>query len=123
MRTVRSLLLIDGILDSAFLCLQYRWNVYKTIRQQIDENEGGMDKFTQGNVLFSKVSLAPANTETQSSLTHFGEKDGWHLVVLSCLDSPAASAQTANVSGSFCTSTQYVSKSRLGPAMATNIFT
>ncbi|DBB05355.1 TPA: hypothetical protein ACH3X3_010575 [Trebouxia sp. C0006] len=27
---------------------KYRWNVYKTIRQQIDENEGGMDKFTQG---------------------------------------------------------------------------
>lgn len=33
--------------DNVF-ALQYRWNVYKNIRQQIDENEGGMDKFTQG---------------------------------------------------------------------------
>ena len=27
---------------------RYRWNIFKSIRHAIDENEGGMDKFTQG---------------------------------------------------------------------------
>ena len=29
-------------------CLQYRWNVFKGIRQAIEDNEGGLDKFSQG---------------------------------------------------------------------------
>ena len=28
--------------------LQYRWHVFKSIRAAIDNNEGGLDKFTQG---------------------------------------------------------------------------
>lgn len=28
--------------------LQYRWHVFKSIRGAIDANEGGLDKFTQG---------------------------------------------------------------------------
>jgi hypothetical protein len=28
--------------------LQYRWNIFKNIRQAIDQNEGGIDKFAQG---------------------------------------------------------------------------
>lgn len=27
---------------------QYRWNMFKGIRDAIDQNEGGMDKFSQG---------------------------------------------------------------------------
>lgn len=29
-------------------CMQYRWNVFKGIRQAIEDNEGGLDKFSQG---------------------------------------------------------------------------
>lgn len=29
-------------------CLQYRWHVFKSIRAAIDQNEGGLEKFTQG---------------------------------------------------------------------------
>ena len=28
--------------------MQYRWNVYKGVRAAIDANEGGLDKFSQG---------------------------------------------------------------------------
>ena len=28
--------------------VQYRWNVYKGIRTAIEQNEGGLDKFSQG---------------------------------------------------------------------------
>ncbi len=28
--------------------MQYRWNVFKGIRQAIEDNEGGLDKFSQG---------------------------------------------------------------------------
>ncbi len=31
---------------------QYRWNRYKEIRQAIDDNEGGMDSFTKGELHF-----------------------------------------------------------------------
>ena len=34
--------------------LQYRWNVFKGIRQAIEDNEGGLDKFSQG--VFSPLS-------------------------------------------------------------------
>ena len=27
---------------------QYRWNVYKGIRNAIEQNEGGLEKFSQG---------------------------------------------------------------------------
>jgi len=27
---------------------QYRWHVYKSIREAIDKNEGGLEKFSQG---------------------------------------------------------------------------
>ena len=33
------------------LRLQYRWNVYKGIRQAIEDNEGGIDTFSQGKAL------------------------------------------------------------------------
>ena len=54
---------ISGLFLHAFqaedmLALQYRWNVYKNIRQQIDENEGGMDKFTQGTSHFPVIDPA-----------------------------------------------------------------
>lgn len=28
--------------------LQYRWNIFRNIRNAIDQNEGGFDKFSQG---------------------------------------------------------------------------
>ena len=28
--------------------MQYRWHVYKSIREAIDKNEGGLEKFSQG---------------------------------------------------------------------------
>ncbi len=28
--------------------LQYRWNILRNIRNAIDQNEGGLDKFSQG---------------------------------------------------------------------------
>ena len=28
--------------------MQYRWNVFKGIRSAIEQNEGGLDKFSQG---------------------------------------------------------------------------
>lgn len=31
--------------------LQYRWHVFKSIRAAIDQNEGGLDNFTQGGCL------------------------------------------------------------------------
>jgi hypothetical protein len=32
-----------------FLCLlQYRWNILRNIRNAIDQNEGGLQKFSQG---------------------------------------------------------------------------
>ena len=36
------------------LGLQYRWNTYKNIRNSIDQNEGGIEKFSQG------ASIPPA---------------------------------------------------------------
>ncbi len=30
--------------------VQYRWNVFKGIRQAIEDNEGGLDKFSQGEL-------------------------------------------------------------------------
>ena len=36
--------------------LQYRWHVFKSIRQAIDDNEGGLDKFTQGAPLAGGLS-------------------------------------------------------------------
>jgi hypothetical protein len=27
---------------------QYRWNIFRNIRNAIDQNEGGLEKFTQG---------------------------------------------------------------------------
>lgn len=32
--------------------MQYRWNVYKGIRHAIDQNEGGLEKFSQGKSVF-----------------------------------------------------------------------
>jgi 1,4-alpha-glucan branching enzyme len=28
--------------------VQYRWNIFKNIRHAIEQNEGGLDKFAQG---------------------------------------------------------------------------
>lgn len=28
--------------------MQYRWNIFRNIRNAIDQNEGGFDKFSQG---------------------------------------------------------------------------
>lgn len=30
------------------LSLQYRWNILRNIRNAIDQNEGGLEKFSQG---------------------------------------------------------------------------
>ena len=37
--------------STMLMCLQYRWNVYKGIRQAIEDNEGGIDTFSQGRAL------------------------------------------------------------------------
>jgi hypothetical protein len=34
-----------------YVFAQYRWNVYKGIRHAIDQNEGGIDTFSQGVVM------------------------------------------------------------------------
>jgi len=34
--------------DRACAPAQYRWHVYKSIREAIDKNEGGLEKFSQG---------------------------------------------------------------------------
>ena len=41
-----------GAGSEVWLCrLQYRWNVFKGIRQAIEDNEGGLDKFSQGEIV------------------------------------------------------------------------
>lgn len=36
------------LIRACVYCVQYRWNVFKGIRHAIDVNEGGLEKFTQG---------------------------------------------------------------------------
>jgi hypothetical protein len=38
----------DALLRSGLLGTQYRFNIYKNIRRAIDQNEGGLDTFSQG---------------------------------------------------------------------------
>lgn len=41
-------------------CVQYRWNVYRGIRDAIEKNEGGLEKFSQGDILLlERFSSAP----------------------------------------------------------------
>lgn len=43
------------------LCLhQYRWNVFKGLRNAIDANEGGLDKFSQGASQVPPVFTPPS---------------------------------------------------------------
>jgi hypothetical protein len=39
------------LLFCSFPALQYRWNILRNIRNAIDQNEGGMQKFSQGEAL------------------------------------------------------------------------
>ena len=39
-------------------CMQYRWNVFKGIRQAIEDNEGGLDKFSQGETPLHRCQAA-----------------------------------------------------------------
>ena len=34
--------------ETSCSALQYRWNTYKSLRERIDKDEGGLEKFTQG---------------------------------------------------------------------------
>ena len=36
--------------------MQYRWNVYKGVRNAIDQNEGGLEKFSQGECCMTSTS-------------------------------------------------------------------
>lgn len=52
--------------------LQYRWNVFKNIRAAIDANEGGLENFTQGElVLFGAVAIGLLHSVACSDLEVF----------------------------------------------------
>lgn len=44
-------------MDAAVSAPQYRWNIFKNIRQAIDQNEGGLEKFTQGELCFIYIYM------------------------------------------------------------------
>jgi hypothetical protein len=39
---------MHGLCVYSFVVLQYRWNILRNIRNAIDQNEGGLEKFSQG---------------------------------------------------------------------------
>lgn len=57
------------------MTMQYRWNVFKGIRQAIEDNEGGLDKFSQG--VASCHSVLNLRSRCHSQLQrHLPMKDG-----------------------------------------------
>ena len=47
-RSLRSAAALQTVGKTICSALQYRWNTYKSLRERIDKDEGGLEKFTQG---------------------------------------------------------------------------
>lgn len=47
-RSLRSAIALQPVGQTFCYALQYRWNTYKSLRDRIDKDEGGLEKFTQG---------------------------------------------------------------------------
>jgi hypothetical protein len=63
--------------------LQYRWHAYKSIREAIDNNEGGLDKFSQGYKCGSSpVQLHRTSACLQAHLTSHSNSSCAHTLLV-----------------------------------------